>query len=118
MLSERKNSDQVDRDIDVAARGFRVRTYPLPSLGQCLGGLLLDTWQADVEANAQEVAVVSQVEVYFGVDRDVWGGSAISLCGGPQSQLHFRKRPTNRRRTVAPDWRLARTDPGGRESNV
>ena len=41
------------------------------SFDQGLGDVALDTRQADVEPSAEEVAVVRQVQVHFGVDRDV-----------------------------------------------
>ena len=64
----RCRSDQVDRDVDVAARGFRVRTKLVRLIDQGLRDLMLDTRQTDIEAGTQKVAAVCEVQVHFGVD--------------------------------------------------
>ena len=95
--------NQVDRNVDVAAGGFGVRTNLVRFVDQSLGDFALDARQADVEASAEEVAAVREVQVHFGVDRDVGRQGDFSFAR-PQARSHFRSRPTSRRRTVAPDW--------------
>src|SRR5580698_912841 len=57
-------SDQVDRNVDVAACGFRVGANLVRFVHQGLGDVALDTGQADVEASAEEVAAVRQIQVH------------------------------------------------------
>jgi hypothetical protein len=51
------SSDQVDRDVDIAAYGFRIRTYLVRLFRQSFGDFALNTRQADVEASLKEVLV-------------------------------------------------------------
>ena len=47
--------DQVDRDVDVAPRGFGIGTGLVRRVHQGLGGFVLQTRQADVEASPEEI---------------------------------------------------------------
>src|SRR5258708_40071852 len=68
---DQPGSDQFDRNIDVAACGFRVRTNLVRFVDQGLGGVAIDTRQADVQTSTEKVATVRHVQIHFGVDRDV-----------------------------------------------
>ena len=55
ILRNRSGSDQVDFDVDVAPRGFGVRTQLVPFIHQRPGRFAVHSRQADVEASLQEV---------------------------------------------------------------
>src|SRR3546814_956072 len=59
----RSGSDQVDGHFDVAAGCFGVRAGPVRFVDQVLCDAALETRKADVEAGAQKVAVVAQVQI-------------------------------------------------------
>src|SRR5262245_26930958 len=61
-------SDQVDRHVDVAARGLRVRADLLSFIHQGLGDGALDAGQADAESGAEDVAAVSDAQVDLGAN--------------------------------------------------
>jgi hypothetical protein len=63
-------SDQVDGNVDVAACCFRVRTDLVCFVDQGLSGSAIDAWKADVEPSTEELTVISDVQIHFGVDRD------------------------------------------------
>src|SRR3546814_15314530 len=67
----RSGSDQVDDHFDVAAGCFGVRAGPVRFVDQVLRDAALEARKADVEAGAQKVAVVAQVQIYLGVDGEV-----------------------------------------------
>src|SRR5262249_62349261 len=66
--ADSRRSDQVDRHVDVAARGLRVRADLLSFIHQSMGDGALDAGQADAEAGAEDVAAVSDAQVDLGVD--------------------------------------------------
>ncbi len=57
-------SNQIIGDVDVAARGFGIGTKVLRLIHKRLGNLALDSRQADIEARAQEIAAVHQMQIY------------------------------------------------------
>jgi hypothetical protein len=50
-------------------------------IDQRLGDLALDTRQADIEPDGDEIAAVREVQVYFCADRDVCRQRDVSLAG-------------------------------------
>jgi hypothetical protein len=69
-LSPLSGSNEVEDDVDVAARGFRVRTDLLGVLDQQPGYFAIKTWQVDIEADAYEILSIRQMQIDLGVNRD------------------------------------------------
>src|SRR5215510_11965039 len=63
--------DEPDRDIDVAARRPGVRTGGVRILQEAGGERAVEARQGDVEAHAEEEAVIRLAEVHLRVDREV-----------------------------------------------
>src|SRR5258708_18285824 len=72
-------SDQVDRDVDIPARRFRVRTKLVRFLHEALGYFAIDTRQADVEAGSEKITAVCEVAVHLYVAHRLGRPAHISL---------------------------------------
>src|SRR3954451_16316495 len=109
-------SDQVDRDVGVAARGFGVRTDLVRVIEQGLRDVARDTRQTDVEAGAEDVAAVQQVEVHLGVDRDLAWQRDLLLASRKRDRAFKTGRPAGGEQLlrISADARRA----GGREPDV
>ena len=62
---------EIDRDLDIAAQSLRVRADRMRVVDDRLRHLAVDAGYADVEARAQEIGAVGNVQVDFGVDRGI-----------------------------------------------
>ena len=51
-------SDHVDRNVDVASRGFGIRARLMRSMHQGLSYVALDAWHPDVETSLQKISSV------------------------------------------------------------
>src|ERR1700730_1931868 len=67
----RRRPNELEGDVDVATRRFRVRTEPFVLLYEKLGDVGVETWQTDVETSAQVVFVVGEVPIDFRVDNEI-----------------------------------------------
>jgi hypothetical protein len=63
-------SDQLDLNINIAARGLGVRASLVGFIDQGLGDLAINAGLPDIEPGAQEEAFVRGVQVDFGLDAD------------------------------------------------
>src|SRR6202161_4862432 len=101
-------SDQVDRNVDVAACGFRVGANLVRFVHEGLGDVALDTGQADVEASAEEVAAVR--------DGQVGRQSDFPVAGRKRNRALETRRPPGGQQLlrIGADARRA----GNRKSNV
>ncbi len=89
----RSGSDQVDRNIDVAAGGFGVRARLVRGIHQGLGDVALQTGQADVETSLKEVSVPGLAQIYFGVDNRVSREGNLCFSGRELHRANETGRP-------------------------
>src|SRR5438128_1079893 len=87
--------DQVNRDVDVPSRGFRIRTSLVRAIYQRLRDLSLQTRQADIETSLEKVPVVTSPKVHFGVDGHVRRELHLHFGGNKLYRTCETGRPTN-----------------------
>src|SRR5580693_5952420 len=89
------DSDEVDRDVDVAARGVGVGTHLVGGLDQSPADLAPDTGQADIEAGGKPVGAVRRAEVHLGVDGDIGRQLHLHLAGRQFDRAQETGRPAS-----------------------
>lgn len=92
-------SNQVERNVDIAVRGFRIRTELFGFFNQRLGDAPIQTGQADIETSAQEVVTARKMQVDFGVD-DEFGQNDLSFAGRNPDRALEASRPTSRKKLL------------------
>ena len=71
--------NQIDFDIDIAARRFGVGAGLMCGINQRPGGNRVHTRKADVQPRPEEVGIVGRAQVDFGVDGQVGGEGNVQL---------------------------------------
>jgi hypothetical protein len=72
---------QIDRDLNVAARGVGIRAQLVRRVHKSLSHFALQTRQADVETCREDETAVSRSQVHFGVNSHLSGEGDLPFAG-------------------------------------
>src|SRR5258705_7604824 len=73
--------DHLDRDVDVATRGFRVRADLVRRVGKFLGGRGVQAGEGDVQAGPELIAAGVGAQIHFRIDRAALREPGLLLRG-------------------------------------
>ncbi len=90
------SSNQVDRDVDIAACRLGVGAGLVCGINQSPGGLTIEPRQGDIQTGLQDIAALAMAQVDLGIDRGLGGHRDLALARRQPDRADEAGRPAGR----------------------